>query len=277
MSSFTITGLFKALTFAGLSLALFPAQATFSPDAPTVLVTGANRGIGFELAKQYAEAGWNVIATTRRGEGDPGRAGLEQVQQGHPNLHIERIDVTSTEMINAVADKYRDQPLDVLINNAAAVEATFQADLEQVNQPYNEIDFDAARMDFDVNALGPMRMAQAFMDHVKRSKQKKIINVTSFIGSFGRGIPTAMGMNYGASKAALNMYSLKLSHAVKPDGVIVGLVEPILVASKPGVADNPMAKPVQDEVAKLRKVIADITMETSGLITNFSTGEIDPY
>jgi NAD(P)-dependent dehydrogenase (short-subunit alcohol dehydrogenase family) len=261
-----------ALVFAPLA-----AHAALMPDAPTVLITGANRGIGLELARQYAAADWNVIATTRRPIDDPGTADLKAISARHPQLVIERIDVTDTAMIRGVAHKYKDQPIDVLVNNAAAVEATFQADLEKVNVPYDKIDFDAARTDFDVNALGPMRMVQAFMPNVEKSRQKKVVNVTSFIGSFGRGGSMAMGMNYGASKAALNMYSVKLALAVKPKGVIVALVEPILVASKPGVAQNPMSKPVDEEVARLVKVIDGLTLEQSGKITNFSTGEIDPY
>src|SRR5215470_2626948 len=146
-----------------LALVLLPfaANAAFKPGAPTVLVTGANRGIGLELARQYAAANWNVIATTRRPIDDAGTAELKAIAAQHPNLAIERIDVTDTAMIRGVARKYRDQPIDVLINNAAAVEATFQADLAKVNIPYDQIDFDAARNDFDVNALGPMRIIQA--------------------------------------------------------------------------------------------------------------------
>jgi NAD(P)-dependent dehydrogenase (short-subunit alcohol dehydrogenase family) len=265
-----------ALLFA-LVLVPFAANAALQPGAPTVLITGANRGIGLELARQYAAKDWNVIATARRPLDDPGLADLRAIAAKHPGVAIERIDVTDTAMIRAVAAKYRNQPIDVLINNAAAVEATFAADLEKVNIPYDKIDFDAARNDFDVNALGPMRMVQAFMPNVERSAQKKVINVTSFIGSFGRGIPSAMGMNYGASKAALNMYTVKLAHAMKPKGVIVALVEPILVASKPGVSDNPMSKPLDQEVAKLVKIVDTITADSSGKITNFSTGQIDPF
>ncbi|MBX5460095.1 MAG: SDR family oxidoreductase [Steroidobacteraceae bacterium] len=262
-----------------LVLAPLAAQAALKPGAPTVIITGANRGIGLELARQYAARDWNVIATTRRKADDPGLADLRAIQAKHPQLVIERIDVSDTSTIRAVAEKYRDQPIDVLINNAANVEATFQADLDKVNTPFEKIDFDAARTDFDVNALGPMRMIQAFMPHVERSKQKKIVNITSFIGSFGRfGGDSAMGMNYGASKAALNMYSRKLSHAVKPKGIIVALMEPVLVASKPGVAgSNPMARPVEEEIAKLIKEIDGLTMERSGRITNWTTGEIDPF
>src|SRR5258708_3526281 len=102
-----------------LALVLLPlaANAAFKPGAPTVLVTGANRGIGLELARQYAAADWNVIATTRRPIDDPGTAELKAIAAKHPNLTIERIDVTDTAMIRSVAQKYKDQPLDVLVNN----------------------------------------------------------------------------------------------------------------------------------------------------------------
>ena len=262
-----------------LALALVPlaANAAFKAGAPTVLITGANRGIGLELARQYAARDWNVIATTRRPVDDKGAADLRDIQKGHPNLVIERVDVTDSAMIRSVAAKYKDQPIDVLINNAAAVEATFQADLEKVNIPYDKIDFDAARNDFDVNTLGPMRMAQAFMPNIEKSKQKKLVNVTSFIGSFDKG-GTPMGMNYGASKAALNMYMYKLHFAMKPRGVVVALVEPILVASKPGVSAIPMSSPVDVEVGKLVKLVDGMTIDSAGgKITNFSTGKIDPW
>ena len=123
-----------------------------------------------------------------------------------------------------------------------------------------------------------MRMAQAFMPNVMKSKQKKIVNVTSLVGSFNFGFNAPLGMNYGASKAALNMYTVKLHLSVKDKGVIAALVEPILVASKPGVQGNPQAKSVEEEIAKLIKEIDAMTVEKSGgKITNFSTGKIDPF
>jgi NAD(P)-dependent dehydrogenase (short-subunit alcohol dehydrogenase family) len=269
MKKFALTSL--------LSLLSFTAHAQFKADASTVLITGSNRGIGFELAKQYAEAGWNVIATARRKADDPELAELRALHDKHPNLVIERIDVSDSKMIKAVADKYKNQPIDVLINNAARVEQTFQADLAIVNKTYDQIDFDDAALDFSINTLGPMRMVQAFMPSVMASKQKKIVNVTSFIGSFGYGPPSAMGMNYGASKAALNMYSFKLAEQVRKQGVIVALVEPVMVQSKPGVKDIPISSPADVEIRKLREVIANLTMEKSGKITNFSTGKADPF
>ena len=260
-------------------LALLPlgAYAALSPSAPTVLITGANRGIGFELAKQYSERGWNVIATTRRPVEDKGVSDLRGLAAKHPQLVIERVDVTDTAMIRAVAAKYVNQPLDVLINNAANVEQTLAADLELLNLTYDKIDFDAARNDFDVNTLGPMRMIQAFMPAIEKSRHKKIVNVTSLAGSFGQPMPGAMGMNYGASKAALNKYSVLLSKGVRDKGVIVALVQPVFVASKPDMKTNARAAPVDQEIGKLIKLIDAMTLDHSGKITNFQTGETDPF
>src|ERR1700728_3188782 len=89
------------------------ALAAFHPDASTVLITGANHGLGLELARQYAAMGWNVIATTRHPAGDPSSKQLEAIHAAHPNLTIEQLDVTDTPMIKALAARYKDQPIDV--------------------------------------------------------------------------------------------------------------------------------------------------------------------
>jgi len=267
----------SALALALLALTPLAALAALQPGSPTVLITGANRGMGFELARQYAEAGWNVIATSRRTGDDPGLADLRALASKHPQVAIERIDVTDTASINAVAAKYRSQPIDVLLNNAAAVEETFAADMQKVNQAYDQIDYDAARHDFDVNTLGPMRVVKAFTANVERSRQKKFATITSLAGSFARGFPDARGMNYSASKAALNKYMNMLSIAVKPKGMLVGLYQPIFVASKKDMKVMKQAAPVDQAVAKLIRQIDMLSAERSGKITNFETGEIDPF
>jgi NAD(P)-dependent dehydrogenase (short-subunit alcohol dehydrogenase family) len=270
--------MFRTLaSFVVLTLTSFAAFAEMKADAPTVLITGANRGIGLELARQYAAKNWNVIATSRRPANDAGLADLRAIAAKHPQLAIERVDVIDTKMIRAVAEKYRNQPIDVLINNAAAVEASFQADMEKVSQPYDKIDFDAALYDFNVTTIGPMRIAQAFMPNVERSKQKKVVNITSLAGSLTRGLPGGMAMNYGASKAGLNKYSVLLAEQMKPKGVIVGLFQPVFIASKKGMENIKEAAPVDQEIAKLIAIIDKMGMERSGRITNFSTGEYDPF
>jgi NAD(P)-dependent dehydrogenase (short-subunit alcohol dehydrogenase family) len=253
------------------------ALAAFKKDASTVLITGANHGLGLELARQYADRGWNVIATARRPAGDPGLAALAAIRATHPNLVIEQLDVTDSAMIKALAAKYRNQPIDVLLNNAAAVEPTFAADMTAVMKPYDKIDFDAARHDFDVNTLGPMRVVQAFAPNVLASKGKRLATITSMAGSFGAPMAGAMGMNYGASKAALNKYMTLLTVALKPQGVLVGLFQPVFIATKDDKQAMQGADAVEPEVAKLIKAIDAMSPATDGKIVNFSTGKIDPY
>src|SRR5665213_3469590 len=276
MSTLNRTG--AVLLLGLLSLALpGVAAAAFNKDAQTVLITGSNHGLGLELARQYAARGWNVIATARRPAGDPGLAALEAIHQAHPNLVIEQLDVTDTAMIKALAAKYHGQPIDVLLNNAAAVEPTFAADMAEVMKPYDKIDFDAARRDFDVNTLGPMRVVQAFAPNVLASKGRRIATVTSMAGSFGAPMAGAMGMNYGASKAALNKYMTLLTVALKPKGVLVGLFQPVFVATKDDTKAMQGAAPIGPAVGKLIQSIDDLSPATNAKIVNFSTGKIDPY
>ncbi len=243
-----------------------------------MLITGANRGIGLELARQYAAKDWNVIATSRRAADDAGNKELKAIMTKHPNLVIERIDVTDTKMIRSVAAKYKDQPIDVLINNAAAVEQTFQADLEKVNIPYDKIDFDAARNDFDVNTLGPMRMVQAFMPNVEKSKQKKVVNVTSFVGSYDKG-GTPMGMNYGASKAAPEHVHVQAAPCAEVQGHRGGARRsPCSCRASRASRACRCRAPSTWKWRKLVKIIDGMTVESAGgKITNFSTGKIDPW
>lgn len=260
-----------------LCLLPFTASAELKKDSPTVLITGANRGIGLELARQYADKGWNVIATSRHVAGDPALAELSAIANKHPQVVLEKLDVSDTTTIRAVASRYADQPIDVVINNAAAVEATFAADMAAANTPFEKLDFDAARRDFDVNTLGAMRVSQAFLPNVEHSKQKKLVAVTSSAGSFGNALPGGIAMNYGASKAALNKYMSQLAVQMKSRGVIVGLVQPVFVASKKDMKNVKGAAPLDQEVAKLVKVIDALSLQGSGRITNFSTGKFDPF
>jgi NAD(P)-dependent dehydrogenase (short-subunit alcohol dehydrogenase family) len=100
------------LTMASVS----PAVAGLNQEQPTVLITGSNRGIGLGFVKHYAAEGWNVIATCRKPEQAEDLAAL---QREYPNIVIEQLDVTDHARIDALADAYRDQPIDLLVNNAA--------------------------------------------------------------------------------------------------------------------------------------------------------------
>jgi NAD(P)-dependent dehydrogenase (short-subunit alcohol dehydrogenase family) len=276
------------------AMALFAAPqfvfAALSPNAPTVLITGASRGIGLGLAQYYAEHGWNVIATARHSADDGETAKLREFAAKHPQLVYEQIDVTDSVTIRSVAAKYKNQPIDLLINNAAKLEATFAKDVENFSKTYELVDFDAARGDFDVNTLGPMRMAQAFMASIEKSKQKKIVSFTSSPALFtpmkmappkgggaGAGGPPpgmSSSMNYAASKAALDKYMQILAGQVKAKGVIVSLLIPGGVDSK---EDTKKFMPMDQAAPRLMEIMDKLTIAQSGVVVNFPTGEVVPF
>jgi NAD(P)-dependent dehydrogenase (short-subunit alcohol dehydrogenase family) len=187
-----------------------------APSDPTVLITGANRGIGLALAQAYAAKNWHVVATCR----DAARAdALRLLVNAHPNVVIETLDVTDAVSLAALAAKYRGRPIDVLINNAGVLGDPAAQTLA---------DFDANNFDevMRVNSYAPLHVAAALLDSVAMSGQKKIISLTSYIGSIG-AVGESQGLYYyRMSKAALNMGMRLLQNDVRGRGVIVGLISP---------------------------------------------------
>lgn len=181
----------------------------------TVLITGSNRGIGLRLARIYAERGWTVVATCRRPEAADD---LKTLQDEHPNLSIERLDVTDDEQIAGLAAKLEGQPIDVLLNNAAILGAPDE-------QNFGSYNFDTFRQIMDVNVAGPLKVSQAFIDNVERSKQKKIVAITSGQGSISMSRGGSI-VFYNMSKSALNMAMNSLAKDLKRRGVIVALISP---------------------------------------------------
>ena len=151
------------------------ASADILPGKPTVLITGGNRGIGFEFVKQFTERGWNVIATART----PEKAEeLNALAKKHKSITVEQLDVTDHARIEALAAKYKGQSIDILLNNAGLTPK-----YKTAFSPLDGIDFDIALQSLKVNAIGPLKMCQAFMNHVAASNQKKIIVISSNVGS----------------------------------------------------------------------------------------------
>jgi NAD(P)-dependent dehydrogenase (short-subunit alcohol dehydrogenase family) len=192
---------------------LDPAQR--SEITGTVLVTGSNRGIGLELTRNYAERGWTVIATARK----PDKADeLNAIAKEYPRVTIEQLDLLDHDRIDTLADKYKDTPIDVLLNNAAMLG-------EPNDQNFGDFDFELMERVFAVNVVGPMKMAEAFAGSVEQSTQKKIVAITSTQGSISsvRGPSLVF---YNISKAALNMGMRSNSRALKKRGITVALVSP---------------------------------------------------
>ena len=223
-------------------------------QAETVLVTGSNRGIGFEFVKQYAKRGWTVIATTRK----PEKAeALKALAAQHPNIKIEKLDVTRDDEIAALVSKYKGQPIDILINNAGISGGGTKYQI-----PHN-LKYDVLYEVIEVNAVGPLKMAEAFEENVIASRMKMVMNVSSGMGSLTRTEGAYLHF-YRTSKAALNMLMRVYAEGVRDKGITVGLLAP-------GATDTdfmanvpiPKGKP-SERVAGMIAVIDSFKPEMSG-------------
>jgi len=223
---------------------------------PTVLITGANRGLGLELTRQYCAAGWNVIATCR----DPHDApDLKALDQQHPSLNIYALDVADFAAIDKLALDLKTHPIDVLINNAGLFGPKAQAENDP-RQEFGHMDYDIWATLFRVNTMAPMKMAEAFASNVAASTQKKIITITSSVGSITRADGGFHA--YRTTKSAANMVMHNLSYNVKDQGIITAAFCPGWVKTRMGGPDAPLEAP--EALQNLRGVIDGLTLESTG-------------
>jgi len=260
----------KGLALFGLSLLSGVASAGLEAGKPTVFITGANRGIGLEFVRQFSGRDWNIIATAR----SPDKADdLKTLAAGDANIVIEQLDVTDHARIDALAEQYKDQPIDILLNNAAITPKYMSA-----FKRLKGVDFEMQENSMEVNAIAPLKLAQAFMDHVAVSDQKKIIVITSKAGSFELSPKMPMMYSYRASKAAphMNMYALGFETPRK--GIILTLLSPGQVNTvdtksmkRPGVIEP------DESIAKMLIVIDGLTPEDNGKFLDFEDGAVLPW
>ena len=183
---------------------------------PTVLITGSSKGHGFAFVNDYAERGWRVIATCRT----PAEAhDLQALAARYPNVVVEELDVTDFAEVDALAQKYSGQAIDVLNLNGAI--NTFRVGLNA----FGATDYDWLEQVLKVNVVGQLYVAEAFLEHVAASEQKKIAVMSAEGASIGR-VRSSLAPSYRASKAGLNMLMRTYGEAVKDRGVIVAIIAP---------------------------------------------------
>jgi len=152
----------------------------------TVLITGANSGLGLELTKQYAAKGWTVIATHRRAEMPES---LTAVIAEHPSVQVEHMDVANIDEVEALAAKLESVPIDVLINNAgiysdrSVCEGDETCRGEGGTQSFGNMDYALFDTIMAVNVRGPLVVSENFIDNVRASEQKKLVSISSTNGS----------------------------------------------------------------------------------------------
>lgn len=230
--------------------------------ADTVMITGANSGLGLELARQYAKAGWTVIATHRR---DSTPQELADLGKQYASVRAERMNVATQAEVRALAQKLKDVPIDVLINNAANT-STGPA------QRFGQLDIREGSDVLTTNILGPLLVSEAFLPQIEAGRQKKIVSITSTHASLTQPLPGGGAIFYRASKAGLNRAMLAVSEELKPKGVTVVLVHPgSMRMSKDEPARNQFGERIMVDIvaSTLMKTIGSLSTADSGRFIQF--------
>jgi NAD(P)-dependent dehydrogenase (short-subunit alcohol dehydrogenase family) len=224
-------------------------------ELPSTLITGANRGLGLEFARQYLADGWQVYAACR----DPSSASelRRLADTSDHKLRILALDVTDPASVKAKAAELDGQAIDLLLNNAGVTGAQ--------GQIIGYIDYEAWAKVLDANTMGPMRVSEALVDHVARSERKLIVTLTSGMGSLADNT-SGGSIAYRSSKAAVNMVIRSLAIDLAPRGITCVVVNPSWVQTDMGGPHATLTP--AESVARLRSLIETLGPAQSGKFFN---------
>jgi NAD(P)-dependent dehydrogenase (short-subunit alcohol dehydrogenase family) len=239
----------QLLTLAFILLAGTMAGMATAATPPTVLITGANRGIGLEYARQFAARGYKVIGTAR----DPADAKELSAVAGR----VEALDVTDAASVAALAARLQGVAIDILVNNAGM--------FDRRDVSVDRVDFAVMEQTFAVNSLGPLRVTQALMPNLRAGKRKTIVNMSSQLGSIE--LSNGDWYAYRTSKAALNQITRTLSAELATDGFTCVVLHPGWVRTDMGGA-NATYEP-EESVAGLVAVIEKLSPADNGRFLDF--------
>jgi NAD(P)-dependent dehydrogenase (short-subunit alcohol dehydrogenase family) len=230
----------------------------------TALITGANRGIGLEFCRQYAADGWHVLACSRHPEKSDA---LNKLAAQHPELiKIQSLDVADHVQIERLSEMLAQESIDLLINNAGIYP-------DSDSSGFGHTNYAQWMQAFQINAMAPMKMAEAFAPQIARGKQKTIVTISSKMGSIA---DNSSGGNYlyRSSKAAVNMVVKSLALDLKPTGLIAVVFNPGWVKTDMG-GPNAMISTGQS-VSGMRQVISSLTLSDSGKFFGYD-GQVIPW
>jgi len=218
----------------------------------TAVITGANRGIGLELARNYAQKGYAVVGVCRQTSDELTNLAAEV---------IEGVDVTQAEGIAELITSLNGKKIDLLINNAGLL----------ADEKLGELDFDSIRQQMEINAYAPLRFTEALLPNLKQGS--KVALITSRMGSIA---DNDSGGRYGyrASKAALNAFGKSLAMDLKPEGIAVALLHPGFVKTRM-VNFGGLITP-EEAAQGLAARIEELNLENTGSFWH-SNGELLPW
>ena len=226
----------------------------------TVLISGASRGIGLELARAYAAEGWRVHACCRRPE--EAKELARSLEGCDAQLH--RLDVSEGSAIAALAATLAPESIDVLINNAGIFGG---------EQDFGAVDYASWEQVWRTNVIAPYRVAEAFVEHVAASGLRRMAFVSSISGSIA-SVNCGGGYIYQSSKTGLNMTVVNLARDLAPRGITVLALHPGWVRTDMGGSNAPVSP--QESIAGMRRVIEESGPDRSGTLWDYR-GEPLPW
>ena len=224
----------------------------------TVLITGASRGLGLEFARQYAADGWRVIACCRSPDKAP------ELKKLGGKVEVHALDVTSAEAIKHLAKALAGTPIDVLLNNAG---------LHGDGMPFGATDVALWKEIHEVNTIAPIQITAALLENVAASAQRKVVNISSKVGSIGDG-PGGGNYAYRSSKTALNMAMVNAAYELKGRGITILLIHPGWVQTDMGGPSAPVA--LEQSITGVRRIIDKATQAETGHFYDY-TGKQLPW
>ncbi|MDR3448419.1 MAG: SDR family oxidoreductase [Alphaproteobacteria bacterium] len=231
----------------------------------TVLITGANRGLGLEFARQYAADGWKVVGCCR----DPDKADALKKITG---VQIEALETGDEKSIAALAAKLKDTPIDLLINNAGIYSGANGTLGNDASQTFGTINGEAWDKVLRVNTIAPILVTQALLPNLQKGAGKKIVNITSRMGSL-----TEMGAGsvaYRSSKTALNGAMRVIMHDLQNMGLSIYNFHPGWVQTDMGGKGAHLTP--EQSITAMRATISKLTAKDSGHYLNYD-GQIIPW
>lgn len=255
-----------------LAVLLLLSGPILAADTSTVLVTGANRGLGLVWAQQYAERGWQVIATART---PAAAAELRQLATSTGRVRIEQLDATDATSVDELGKRLAGVPIDVLINNVGVLGDEDEQRLGTL---------DASRFDFYMrtNVLSALLVTERLLPNIRAGKQKKIAGISAVAASFAVYPRIHSGLYYyKASKVALNMVLRNLAMDLQKEGIAVAVLSPGVVNTYGTEVDHDAMSPemkrsmvdIDTSVGGMIRVMDELTLEKSGRWYRYS-GEV---
>lgn len=217
----------------------------------TVLITGANRGIGLEFVRQYLLDGWRVHAGARSPEGAPEL--MKLAAEHRERLQVHPLDVTNTRHITNLAATLEATPIDVLINNAGVYGGDHQG--------FGETDEQAWLECLRTNVVAPMKMMEAFVEHVAASAQRVMATLSSKMGSMADN-GSGGSYHYRSSKAGVNAVVVSAAIDLAPRGIVAVALHPGWVRTDMGGPDAEIT--TATSVARMRRTLAGLGPQDAG-------------